>query len=189
MTVSPGLETSKGRPLQLGKAVATLTGPLQRFLLARGLPSSLAEELVQETAAQALASQESFRNEAALFTWLCAIARRKVADHFRRQRRAREVASLDGTLRERLVLYSEERLPVDVVEHEETREFVRQCLSRLNDEHALALQLKYVEGWPVRRIADTLGRSEAAAESLLTRARVQFRRVFLSSMKEEPRDA
>ncbi len=170
--------------MRLEEALTGLTGPLHRFLVARGLSPPLAEELVQETAAQALASQESFRNEAALFTWLCAIARRKVADHFRRERRAREVASLDGTLRERLALYSEERLPVDVVEHEETREFVRQCLSRLNDEHALALQLKYVEGWSVRKIAEMVGRSESATESLLTRAREQFRTVFLSSLQK-----
>ncbi|KPJ48374.1 MAG: hypothetical protein AMJ38_05500 [Dehalococcoidia bacterium DG_22] len=170
--------------MRLEEALTTLTGPLHRFLLARGLSPSLAEELVQETAAQALASQEGFRNESALFTWLCAIARRKVTDRFRRQRRRPEVVSLDGTLRERLALYAEERLPADVVEDEETRAFVRECLSQLNDDYALALQLKYVEGWPVRRIAEALERSEAATESLLTRAREQFRTVFLSSLQK-----
>jgi len=170
--------------VQLAKAVAALTGPLHRFLLARGLPPSLAEDLVQETAAQALAAEETFRNEAAFFTWLCTIARRKMADHFRRQRGTRKVASLDGTLRGRLVLYSTERLPGETVEHEETRAFVRQCLSRLSDQYALALQLKYVEGWPVRRIAETLGRSESATESLLTRARERFRTIFLASLQE-----
>ena len=168
--------------MRLEEALSSLTGPLHRFLLARGLSSPLAEELVQEVAAQAIASQEDFRSEAALFTWLCAIAKRKVADHFRRQQRQLEVISLDGNLRERLALYSTERLPADVVEDEETRAFVRQCLSQLNDDYALVLQLKYVEGWPVKGIAEAMGRSESATESLLTRAREQFRTVFLSSL-------
>jgi RNA polymerase sigma-70 factor (ECF subfamily) len=171
--------------LRLDEVLSNWTGPLRRFLLSRGLPSLLAEELVQEVATQAIASQEDFRSEAALFTWLCAIAKRKVADHFRRQQRHPEVVSLDGNLRERLALYSTERLPADVVEDEETRAFVRECLSQLSDDYALVLQLKYVEGWPVKKIAETLGRSEAATESLLTRAREQFRTVFLSSPTKE----
>jgi len=170
--------------LRLEEALSSLTGPLQRFLLARGLSSPLAEELVQEVAAQAIASQEDFRSEAALFTWLCAIAKRKVADHFRRQQRQPEVVSLDGNLRERLALYSTERLPADVVEDEETRAFVRRCLLQLNDDYALVLQLKYVEGWPVKGIAQAMGRSESATESLLTRAREQFRTVFLLSLRK-----
>jgi len=166
--------------LKLDEALNSLTGPLRRFLLSRGLPPSVAEELVQETAAQALASQETLRDEAAVFTWLCAIAKRKAADHFRREKRA--AVSLDGTSREHLLLYSEKRLPAEVVEDEETRAFVRQCLAQLNDDHALVLQLKYVEGWPVKGIAQAMGRSESATESLLTRAREQFRTVFLSCL-------
>ena len=179
----------KGRGLDLREAATELSGPLYRFLLARGFAPALAEELTQETLGQALAGAQEFRNEANLFTWLCAIARRRGADHFRRQARTREVVSLNGTLREQLALYSEQPLPQEVVEHEEAKALVRQCLSQLSDEHALALQLKYVEGWPVKKIGDALDRSEAAAESLLTRARVQFRTVFLSSMKEGPPDA
>jgi len=174
--------------LSLREVTDGLTAALYRFLLTRGVRPPLAEELVQETVAQALAAEADFRNEAKLFTWLCAIARRKVADHFRGQRRSREVVSLDGRLREQLTLYSREPLPEEVVEHKETQKFVRQCLSQLSDDYALALQLKYVEGWPVRQIADALGRSEAATESLLSRAREQFRTVFLSSTKEADRD-
>ena len=175
--------------MDLREAATELSGPRYRFLVAKGFGPALAEELTQETLGEALAAAQHFRNEAKLFTWLCAIARRKGADHFRREARTREVVSLNGTLSKQLALYSEQPLPQEVVEHEETKALVRQCLSQLSDQDALALQLKYVEGWRVKKIADALDRSEAAAESLLTRARVQFRRVFLSSMKEGPRDA
>ena len=170
--------------MDLREAATELSEPLYRFLLARGFAPALAEELTQETLGEALAAAQEFRNEAKLFTWLCAIARRKGADHFRRQARARDVVSLNGTLSKQLALYSEQRLPQEVVEHGETKALVRQCLSQLSDQHALALQLKYVEGWSVRKMAQMVGRSESATESLLTRARERFRTLFLSSLQK-----
>ena len=170
--------------MTLARALANLRAPLHRYLLATGAPASLAEELVQETISQALASEADFRGDAKLFTWLCAIARHKAADHFRRDRRQREVVSLDGGLREKLALYSREPLPEEVIQHRETGGLVRQCLCELDDNYALALQLKYVEGWSVKKIAEALGRSRTATQSLLSRARKQFRSIFLSSLKE-----
>ena len=43
------------------------------------------------------------------------------------------------------------------------------------DHYAQVLEWKYIDGYPVKAIAERLGVSDKAAESLLTRAREAFR--------------
>ena len=59
-----------------------------RFALPRlnGNPDA-AKDVVQATLVKAIRSLPGFRGDAALFTWLCQICRREVADFVRAQRR------------------------------------------------------------------------------------------------------
>src|SRR3974390_2228031 len=53
-----------------------------------------AEELWQDTLAAAVRALPSYRGQSRFFSWLCSIARNKIADHCRRQSRLRQNLSL-----------------------------------------------------------------------------------------------
>ncbi|MEM9825301.1 MAG: sigma-70 family RNA polymerase sigma factor [Planctomycetota bacterium] len=62
---------------------------LFRYALARVGRHEIAEDLVQETFISAVRSQDRFRGDCARSTWLFAILRRRIADHFRSVARRR----------------------------------------------------------------------------------------------------
>ncbi|MCH9003147.1 MAG: sigma-70 family RNA polymerase sigma factor [Planctomycetes bacterium] len=64
---------------------------LFRFACLRVRDSLVAEELVQETFLAALKGFDSFRGDSSPRTWLIGLLRHKIADHFRRLNRQRQV--------------------------------------------------------------------------------------------------
>ena len=96
--------------------------------------------------------------------WLMGIARHKVTD----VRRRRPPCELPNNL-------AIEGCPADSLTLQETREAVTRILLALEDEQRLVLEWKYLDGISVRDIAMRLSRTERAAESLLFRARDEFR--------------
>ena len=141
------------------------------FLLDRCGRRSLAEELTQETLVEAVRSHASFDGRSDVLTWLCAIARHKLADHFRR---------LDREERRRTRLLAR-RSAVEVAESSEetdAREAVWRTLRALPAMQCAALSLHYLDGLSMREIAEILDRSESAVESLLSRGRESFKRIY-----------
>jgi RNA polymerase sigma-70 factor (ECF subfamily) len=136
------------------------------FVFARvGGNAGTAEDVVQETFVEAVRSASGFRGEAALTTWLCTIARRRLARHYEGERR-QEVA------RSSLSLVAADALPVTV----EDRDTLVRALGALPALHRQVLVLKYLDDRSVGEIADELGRSRVQVQSLLQRARDGLRR-------------
>ena len=136
--------------------------------------------MVQASLGKAMRKLASFRGEAALFTWLCQICRREIADHVRtQQRHAQRVVLMDDR--------PEVRAAVEALEAPEEYDLVRNCgraevgqlvksvLDRLPARYGDALEWKYVEGRSVEEIGTQLGIGHTAAQSLLARARIAFR--------------
>ena len=71
------------------RALIDSVGPVvYGFVFARvGGDEPTAQDLLQETLIEALRSARTFRGEAALKTWVCAIARRRLARHYEAERR------------------------------------------------------------------------------------------------------
>ena len=140
------------------------------YVLARvGGVRSVADDLVQDTFLEAIRSAHTFRGDSLLTTWLCAIARRRIARHFEAERRAMGVddeAALD--VGEGVTAAAE-----DVVDQ---RDEVVRALGRLPVLHRQVLVRKYLDDLPVAEIATELGRSVVQVQSLLQRARVGLRR-------------
>lgn len=137
------------------------------FVYARvGGDAAVADDLVQETFIEAMRSAHTFRGEAALRTWLCTIARRRVARHWEAERKA-EVARAGLTL-----VGSDERTDV------ERRDEIVRALGRLPVVHRQVLVLKYLDDLTVEQIARELGRSPVQVQSLLQRARAGLRKVL-----------
>lgn len=146
-----------------------------------GRDRSRVEDVVQETFLVALRDIQSFDGRSSLHTWLCGIAKNKI----RSERRKRAPMSLEDALANSdseidaiLSEVSREPLPDAVLEKQETRDLVGATLSSLSPDYRRALIEKYVEGRSTAEIAGRVGKSEKAAESTLTRARVAFARVF-----------
>ena len=134
------------------------------FLHRCGGAASTAEELTQETFVAAVTELRKGRHVDAPLPWLYGIARHKLLDHYRREGRRRE-ASAPFT---------------DVpVEDSDERSRVLVALGALPETQRAALVLRHLEGLSVPELAAVLGRSVEAAESLLARGRIQFKRAYL----------
>ena len=138
------------------------------------------KDVVQATLIKAMRAIEGWRGEAALFTWLCQICRRQIADHVRSQRRhSTRVVLIDDSDEVRAALESIEAPasddPFRGADSAELRRLVHAVLDRLPSRYGEALEWKYVEGHTVEEIGDRLGIGQVAAQSLLARARIAFR--------------
>lgn len=140
------------------------------FVFARvGGNDAAAQDLLQETLIEALRSAGSFRGDASLRTWVCAIARRRLARHYEAERR-QAVAESGLTL---LGATAERGAGGDQIER---RDEIVRALGRLPAVHRQVLVLKYLDDRSVADIAAELGRSPVQVQSLLQRARDALRR-------------
>jgi RNA polymerase sigma-70 factor, ECF subfamily len=133
-----------------------------------GHDHALAEEITQQTFVAAVRHHEQFDGRADVVTWLCAIGRRKLVDHYRR---------VDRDRRGRVRLLVIDGGP-DAVSAVDERDAVASALSTLPGDQRIALTLRHLDRCPVAEIATLLGRSEKATESLLGRAREAFRKAY-----------
>jgi RNA polymerase sigma-70 factor (ECF subfamily) len=143
-----------------------------RYLVARCAGDiALAEELTQQAFVEAIRHRDRFDGRADVVTWLCAIGRNRLVDHFRRQGR-------DLRREERLVSATDPRARGSTWDRLEVRDAVEGALNQLPPDQRLALLFQHLDGLSVREIAQVIGRSEKATESLLARARTRFRRAY-----------
>ncbi len=155
--------------------------PLYRFASSRLRGDREATVVVvQETMCKALSKLDTFRGEATLITWLCAVCRNEIALHFRAQnKRGRE---LEYTQAEETLVEPELRSHIDSPERhlqrQEKAQLVHAALDALPPHYAQALEWKYIDQRTVSEIAAGLELSVKAAESLLTRAREAFRKHY-----------
>lgn len=129
-----------------------------------------AEDIVQETLLEAIRSAHTFRGDAALSSWLCAIARRRLSRYYEAERRK---AVAEAGLQ---VVAGRTRVEPSPAEAAVERDRVLRAMRRLNPLHRQVLVLKYLDGFSVPEIAREIGRTRTGAQSLLQRARDGLRR-------------
>lgn len=158
--------------------------PLYRFALARmNRDPDGAEEVAQATLCKAMTRLDTWRGEASLLTWLCTFCRHEIGEFYRRSGRhgprvdlVEEIPEIAAALES--LASAAEADPHEQVRRAEVARLVHVTLDGLPRRYADALEWKYVQGLPVREIAERLLLSPKAAESLLTRARDAFRDGF-----------
>jgi RNA polymerase sigma-70 factor (ECF subfamily) len=136
-----------------------------------GRDPELAEELAQQAFVDAVRSRARFRGQSDAVTWVIGIARNKLVDHFRRaERDQRRHAAL--VAREFAQVASAADLsPIGPDEIDE-------ALAVLPPLQRAVLVLHYMDHLPVRDVARSIGKSEAATASLLARGRDAFRQAY-----------
>ncbi len=144
------------------------------YLLPRCGSVAVAEDLTAETFMAAVAAVGQGRVREVTVGWLIGVARHKLVDHWRR------------VAREQRGLAAVEHAHVDVEDPWDElldTQAAHDALSRLSVPQRLALTLRYLDGLSVPEVAEHLGRSVRATETLLVRSRSALRRVY-----EEERD-
>ena len=154
---------------------------LYRFALARvGGDRDTAQDIVQQTFCNAIERLDTYRGEAALYTWFCQICRNAITDHYRRRQRGNErVVLLEDQPNVRAILDTLAG-PIDDepdtgVWRQQIHRVVEATLDALPGHYGEVLEWKYLDGESVEEIARRLELGPKAAESLLTRARIAFR--------------
>lgn len=137
-----------------------------------------AEEVWQDTFLTAIRALPTYRGQSRLSSWLCSIARHKVADRWRKLRRPTQTLSVLPP--ENLVeLMDGGPLPDEVLSQRAICARVIEVLAELPADYREALVSRYVDGCPVEEVARRLSRSYKVTESLLSRARAAMREMLV----------
>jgi RNA polymerase sigma-70 factor (ECF subfamily) len=160
---------------------------MYRYAMARVQNPSVAEDLVQETFAQALRARERFEGRASEKTWLTSILRHKTIDHFRKRGRERPADNWespedwtdqffkeDGHLRIGLSSWGED--PHALFEQSEFWKVFYRCVSELSDRLATAFLLREIDGLSTEEICKVLNITATNCWVMLHRARMGTRR-------------
>ena len=154
---------------------------LFRFALYRvGGDADTAEDVAQTTLTKAIDRLETYRGEAALFSWLCTICRHEISAVVKRAALVPVVlVEDDSSVRAAFEsLIDPDGTPESALRSVELARQVKVTLDSLPVDYGDALEWKYIDGLSVVEIGNRLGRSRKAAESLLNRAREAFRDGF-----------
>jgi RNA polymerase sigma-70 factor (ECF subfamily) len=143
------------------------------YLLSRcGHDVALAEDLSQQAFMAAIEQRSKFDGRSDTVTWLCGIARNKLADHYRRIEREErrqmrlEVRQLD------LDRDAATRTGLD------DRTAIADAMRSLPAPQRAVLAFVVLDDLPVADAGRLMGKSPGATQSLLHRARASFRRAY-----------
>jgi RNA polymerase sigma-70 factor, ECF subfamily len=174
-------EMLAGREAAFGEFFDMYFPRLFRFALRRVSDGDAAEDVVQATLIAAIRGLRTWRGDAALFTWLCALCRREVTAFNRRTGRGPALRAMDDEPSVRVQLESLASAldsPERQLERRDLAALVHLTLDYLPERYGDLLEWKYVDGLTVAEIAARLESTPKSIESMLTRARRAFREGF-----------
>ena len=150
------------------------------YLVSRsGGDVALAEDLTQQTFVAAIDQRSRYDGRSDMVTWLCGIARHKLADHFRALER-------DDRRQMRMVVrqIELEAGPGAGLEFED-RAMIGEAIRSLPADQRAVLVFVVLDDLSVAETARLMGRSRGATESLLFRARDNFRRAYAAEDRDD----
>lgn len=176
-----------------GSLLSALRPAILRFAAVQLRDEALAEDIVQDTLAAAWDKQRQFRGEAGLKTWVMAILKNKITDHFRRSRHGG--ISLEGLQRENEAIDeawracfdadghwldsaspAQWRPPEDYAEQQDFFRTLENCLGGLPEDTARIFYLREIMGMEVDEICGRFDISKDNCYVILHRARNGLRR-------------
>lgn len=135
-----------------------------------------AEDVAQETFLRAWKNAGTYQPRARARTWLLAIAHNLAIDRLRRRKTRREEASGD----EDDAFGPSSQEPAGLLLRKQTALEVARALAALPERQKMAVLLCHEQGLTLAEIADVLGSSSEAVESLLARGRRALRALLSS---------
>jgi RNA polymerase sigma-70 factor (ECF subfamily) len=141
-----------------------------------------AEDVAQEVFIEILQSIGAFRRDARLATWIYRVAVTRSLDFCRQKKRKKRLGHLKQVLgwpkdEGNRALDPEDRSePAERLEHEERAAILARAVAALPESQRIAITLNQYEGLRYAEVADIMGTSLSAVESLLFRAKKNLRR-------------
>lgn len=181
----------KGNEKVFNQFFADYYPKLFRFIMSRvNHDRDIADDFAQQTMCKAIDKMQSYRGEAALFTWVCQISRSLIyADSLKQQRRCKTVIPLAESSDARDILdtiaMNENQQPENISVNTELSDLISEVLDSLPNKYGDILEWKYVEQLSVDEIAGKLNTSMTSVQSSLARARKSFKVVIKKMVQNE----
>lgn len=156
---------------------------LRSYLLAATGDMHAADDLLQEVSSVLWEKFGQYDASRPFGRWALGIARLEVLKWRQRLARSREVLS-EETVRMLADTVAEEAGEVD-----ERKTHLRRCLEKVQQRTRQVLELRYWQALPIKQIAERLGKSVAAIEMVLVRARRALRRCVERRLRQAGAEA
>lgn len=166
---------------------------LLNYAMSRVNDLELANDLIQDTFMSALTAARDFKGQSSEKTWLVAILKHKIIDHYRKKGRSKIIGSIDETYDEgrmnKLFIsegrktghWKEESMPQrwhsnteDQMESEEFRRILQKCLENLPDKLSSVFTLRVIEEIPTEEVCKELNITTSNLWVILHRSRLQL---------------
>ena len=171
---------------------------MYRYALARLADPEAAQEMVQEALVAAIYAFDRFEGKSSVKTWLIAILKRKIVDHFRRTKNRQFVGSIETQD------YGTDQMfddtghwvvkpapwtvnPAVAYEQQEFINILYQCISKLPERLAEIFMLREFEEMSTEQICRQLDISESNSWVMLYRARLQLRSCLEQNWLSDPK--
>lgn len=129
------------------------------------------EEILQDTLLSTIEALRDFSFKCSLFTFICAIGKRKIIDFYRKRKIKKVVFSQLPVAEPLLATFFG---PEEVFDEQYIKQKIKDTFLKIAPKYRKILKLKYVYGYSVAEIARILAISFKSAESQLFRARQAF---------------
>ena len=159
---------------------------LYNYTITRVSKDEVAKDLVQETFLAALKAMKNFEGKASERTWLIAILKRKIIDHYRK------INSTKGKAEVRMNFYAdgenegdwiEERVPQTWgsdadkdIENAELADTLNKCIDKLPEKYAMVFKMKTIQDFDTEDICKELDITSSNLWVIIHRARTQLRK-------------
>ena len=154
---------------------------LFNYAIGRVSDAEIAKDLVQETFFAGLKSAKNYKGEAAERTWLIAILKRKVIDHYRRSNSKKGKAEVrmsystnsdsEGDWLEEQVADPFSMQENDTIENEELGLAIHECIGTLPKKQAAVFKMKTIQGISTEDICKELDINPSNLWVMIHRAR------------------
>jgi RNA polymerase sigma-70 factor, ECF subfamily len=165
---------SRADPEALGALYDQYVERIYNYIYHRVGQADLAEDLTAQVFARMLEAIREGRAWRTSFSgWIYRIAHNLVVDHYRRRGRASFVE-----LEEASPIAADEADPLRKVEARLESEHLRAALSKLTEEQAEVIALRFLDEFSIAEVASMMNKTEGAIKALQYRAVLALRRVM-----------
>lgn len=159
---------------------------MYRYALARVANTETAQDLVQEALVAAIKAFERFQGRSSVKTWLIAILKRKIVDHYRRKSTRQTTDDIEVIANNIDQVFDETGHwkvmpnewtvnPGSAYEQQEFMDVLYRCLSEIPPRLSEIFMLREFEEMSTRDICQQLSITESNSWVMLYRARMQLR--------------
>ena len=153
---------------------------LYNYAIVRVNDHIVAQDIVSETFLSGLRGRKTFQGKSSERTWLISILKRKIIDYYRKLNTQKERAEISVSYQDPEMEgdWIEENVPDlqaqaadELIENEELRLAILECLDQLNENQARIFKMKSIEGLDTETICKELNITPSNLWVILHRAR------------------